>query len=151
MLVLVDIDPSADFSLPVIGVGGIALEGGRLLLVKRSRPPYAGMWSLPGGKLDRGETLESALKREMKEETGLRIQVGGYAGLLESIFPDNSKSHYVILDYFVQVLGGTLEAADDAADAQWVDLEDIRSLPTTPMLVESLERFGILKPSPLSP
>lgn len=151
MLVLMDIDPSADFIHPVIGVGGIALEEGRLLLVKRSRPPYAGIWSLPGGKLDRGETIESALIREMREETGLQIEVGGYAGLLESIFPDNSKSHYVILDYYVHVLGGTLKAADDAADARWFELEEIRTIPTTPMLVESLERFGILEASPRLP
>lgn len=147
MLVLMDKNPLEVFQHPVIGVGGIAIEEGRLLMVQRVRPPYAGMWSLPGGKLDLGETLESALIREMREETGLDIAVSGYAGLLESIYPDNSNNHYVILDYFIKVLGGTLHPADDAADARWFELEEIPTIPTTPMLVESLERFGVLKPA----
>lgn len=144
MLLRVDIDPSQHFEHPVVGVGGIAMDKGRLLLIQRSRAPYAGMWSIPGGKLNRGETLEQALAREMREETGLDIEVTRYAGLLESIFPDGRDDHYVILDYFVEVLGGELKAADDAADARWFELDMVRTLTTTPMLVESLERFGVL-------
>ncbi len=144
MLLLMDVDPTTRLDQPVVGVGGIAIEGTRLLLIQRSRPPFAGRWSLPGGKLHSGETLEQALRREMREETGLDVEVTGYAGILESIFPEGSPNHYIILDYYVKVLGGEMEAADDASDARWLDLSAIRDISTTPRLIESLENFGVL-------
>jgi 8-oxo-dGTP diphosphatase len=111
---------------PVVGVGAIVLDRGRVLLVERGNPPLAGYWSLPGGVLEVGETLEEAVRREVLEETGLVVEPAGVVEVFERIVRDpqgRPEYHYVLVDYLCRVKGGTLAAATDAAQAEWVPRE----------------------------
>jgi 8-oxo-dGTP diphosphatase len=127
---------------PQIAVGAIVIREGKLLMVQRGRDPGAGLWSVPGGRVQAGEYLSDALKREVLEETGLEIDVGGLIGLLEVLGPP----HYVILDFGAHVIGESTEPqpADDASDARWVPIEEIEKLDCTPRFVESLRGWGVL-------
>jgi mutator protein MutT len=129
---------------PRVGLGAVVVRDGNILLIRRGRPPYAGLWSLPGGKLNMGETIAEALRREVSEETGLLIEVGDLAGIVESIDPEG-RFHFVILDYFATVRGGRLMAGDDASDARWVSLQDLSDLSSTPKLLYYLHRFGVIQ------
>lgn len=132
-----------DPSHPHIGVGGIAIRDGSILLVMRGRAPYKAHWSIPGGVLMKGETLREAVCRELLEETGLRVAVKGLAGILEAIGSEDGV-HYVIIDYFVDVIGGELAPADDALEAAWIKLDEVARLKVTPQLISSLTEFGVL-------
>jgi ADP-ribose pyrophosphatase YjhB (NUDIX family) len=110
------------------------MDSDRLLLVRRGSPPQAGRWSLPGGRVERGETLADALEREVREETGLETRCGRFVGWVERIGP---RHHFVILDFAVAVRGGTLHAGGDADEVAWVAREDLTELP----LVDGLEGF----------
>ena len=125
----------------LLGVSGIALDSGRLLLARRGRGAYAGFWSLPGGRVEPLEPHKSALVREFCEETGLEVAVGRLAGVTEAIDP-RGDWHYVIVSYFVDVLGGQLRAGDDAAEVGWLDRRDLSGLELTPGLEGHLEKFG---------
>ncbi len=121
---------------PTVAVGGIVFDDeGRVLLIRRARPPHAGRWSIPGGKVGTGETLAAAVARELREETGLEVEVGPLALWLERIVPG---FHYVILDFLAREVGGTLRAGDDATDARWVDDAGLPGLDTTPGLAEAV-------------
>ena len=118
-------------SQPVVGVGAVIIKDGKILLVKRGNEPNKYMWSIPGGIVKVGETLAEALKREVAEEVGLEIEVGDVACVSEEIFRDEDNKirfHYVIIDFFAEVVGGELKADSDALDAGWVPLDDIYSL-----------------------
>lgn len=128
---------------PEVAVGAVALEENSILLIRRSQPPSVGMWSLPGGRVALDETMADAVRREVQEETGLLVDVGDIAGVVERTYPDEGF-HYVIVDYFVTVTGGDLRPGADAAEARWVDLQQIEALPLVPRLVEALKDFGIL-------
>lgn len=128
---------------PSVGVGAVALTGGRILLVRRGKPPYEGRWTLPGGTLDFGEALQEALRREVLEETGLDARVGELAGIVEAIDPSGGY-HFVILDYFVEVPPNEPVPGDDVTEAKWVPLPEVAGLEVTPRLIESLKRFGVL-------
>ncbi len=129
---------------PVIPcVGGIVKdERGRLLLIKRGHEPGAGLWSLPGGRIEPGETDAEALVREMHEETGLHVEPGPLVGQVQR--PGLNGAVIDIRDYAATIAGGTLRAGDDAADARWVDIGDLGSLPTTDGLIEALTDWGVL-------
>ena len=127
----------------MVGLSALVLRGDEILMVQRGRSPHAGAWSLPGGKLMWGETIEGGLRREIFEETGLIVEVGSLAGVVESIDPLGSY-HYVILDYFAQVSGGELRHGDDTSDARWVHLEDVAAMETTPGPVGYLDDLGLL-------
>jgi 8-oxo-dGTP diphosphatase len=128
--------PDAPGPSPVVAVGGVAVLGGALLLVQRASPPQAGRWSIPGGHVERGERLASAVEREVWEETGLRVQCGSLLGWAERMGPDY---HFVILDFSVEVSPDSAEpvAGSDAAAVAWVALADVPGLP----LVEGIEAF----------
>ena len=106
-------------------------ESGRVLLVKRRYEPLAGQWSLPGGALEVGETLEAGVAREIAEETGLVVDVGPAVEVFDRILVDESggvRYHFVLVDYLCGVAGGALQAGSDVDDARFVDPADVASL-----------------------
>jgi 8-oxo-dGTP diphosphatase len=126
-------------------VGAIVKDGkGRLLLIKRGHEPSAGLWSLPGGRIEPGETDAEALVREMREETGLEVEAGPLIGAVRR--PAQDDDALDIRDYAATVTGGMLCPGDDAADARWVDVVELSSLATTDGLVEALTAWGVLNP-----
>ena len=113
---------------PILGVGGVVLNGKHVLLVKRGHEPLKGRWSVPGGVLEVGETLEVAVAREVLEETGIDVEVGSLIEVVERIGRDEAgrvEYHYVIVDYLCAVRGGTLAPASDADAAEWVGVDDL--------------------------
>jgi 8-oxo-dGTP diphosphatase len=107
---------------PLVGVGCVLWRGDEVLLVRRSKPPLAGAWSLPGGAQRLGETVREAALRELKEETGLDAEILGLVDVVDGIFPDAGgtvRNHYTLIDFAARPTGGHLAAADDAAEARW--------------------------------
>ena len=111
-------------------------------VIRRGRPPGEGLWSLPGGRVETGESDADAVVRELAEETGLRVEPGVLAGSVDR--PGPGGVTYDIRDYAATVTGGTLCAGDDASDARWASPEELRALPTTPGLLEALDEWGVL-------
>ena len=114
---------------------------GRLLMIKRGHEPGAGLWSIPGGRIESGETDAEALVREMLEETGLAVEVGPLIGSVRR--PGLDGAVIDIRDYAATVAGGTLRPGDDAADARWVEAADLDSLEITEGLIEALTDWGV--------
>ena len=114
---------------PVVGVGAVVFDdSGRVLLVKRRHEPLAGQWSLPGGKLELGETLEAGTAREIREETGLDVDVGPAVEVFDRILLDDEgavRYHFVLVDYLCQHRGGTPRASSDVEDVAWAGPEDL--------------------------
>jgi ADP-ribose pyrophosphatase YjhB (NUDIX family) len=124
-------------------VGAVVTDGqGRLLMIKRGHEPGAGLWSIPGGRIEPGETDAEALVREMSEETGLVVEVGPLIGRVRR--PGLDGAVIDIRDYAATVTGGTLRPGDDAADARWVEAADLDSLKITEGLIEALTDWGVL-------
>ena len=124
-------------------VGAIIKDDlGRLLLIKRGHAPGAGLWSLPGGRIEPGETDAEALVREIREETGLAVEAGHLLGTVRR--PARDGDVFDIRDYTATVTGGRLQPGDDAADARWVDAIEMESLPITEGLTETLTSWAVL-------
>lgn len=124
-------------------VGAVVKDGGgRLLLIKRGHEPGKGLWSLPGGRIESGETDAEALVREMLEETGLTVEPGRLLGRVRR--PGMAGDVIDIRDYAATVTGGTLRAGDDAADARWVGAEELGALAVTDGLVDVLTEWGVI-------
>lgn len=127
---------------PELSVGAVAVEGERLLMVRRGRGAAQGRWSLPGGRVEGGETLAEAVVREVAEETGLGVVCEGLVGWAE-IF--DGPAHHVVMDFAVTVVDANDPVAgDDAAEAAWVDLAEVTDLYLTDGLAEFLAEHGIL-------
>ena len=127
---------------PVRGVGGVVHDArGRLLVVRRGRPPYLDHWSIPGGRVEPGEDDAAAVVRELAEETGLVVRAGELLGVVELGAPG---AEIVVHDYRCELVGGTLAAGDDASAAAWVTAAELRALPTTPRLLPLLTAWGVL-------
>jgi 8-oxo-dGTP diphosphatase len=127
---------------PELCVGAILIDDDRILLIRRGHGPAAGEWSVPGGRVEWGETLAEAVVRELREETGVGGVCGELVGWVERI---NDAFHHVILDFRVVALDPTEPVAgDDAAEAAWVSLADVSSLRLVEGLAEFLHDNGIL-------
>lgn len=109
---------------PVAAVGVICLRGDEVLLIRRGQPPRLGEWSLPGGRVEPGETLRGAALRELSEETGVRAELGALVDVVDGIFPESGR-HYVLIDFVARWQSGEPEAGDDAADARFWPLDGI--------------------------
>ncbi len=134
---------------PVVGVGAVVVQDGRVLLIRRAKEPLRGRWTLPGGTVELGETLEQALVREVREETGLDIRPRERIAVVDQIHRAGGVvgHHFVIVDYLCDRLSGTPRAASDAeavAMVAPVELGDYR-LPEKALevVMEGLRRLGI--------
>ena len=124
---------------PFLAVSAAIVRAGQVLLVRRARPPAAGLFSLPGGVVELGETLEEAVVREVREETGLTIEPVGLAGFRETIVRDGDariERHFVILPFAARWRAGEVELNEELSEARWLEPAGIAELPTTPGLGE---------------
>jgi 8-oxo-dGTP diphosphatase len=136
----------------MVGVGGVVIEGGRTLLIRRASPPLQGEWSIPGGLLEVGETLEQGVARELAEETGLAVHVVELIEVFERIFPappnvdgtpadaTRPQYHFVILDYLCEIRGGTLSAGSDAQEFAWAREEELAKFGLTVAVTRVLRK-----------
>ena len=124
---------------PEVCVGAVVIHDDQILLVRRGRGPGIGLWSIPGGRVERGERMVDAVAREVREETGLRVEAGRWLGHVERIGPDH---HFVIHDFLAAVADGAspteIHPGDDATDVRW---EDLQALPALDELVPGLLSF----------
>ncbi|HEX6256710.1 MAG TPA: NUDIX domain-containing protein [Euzebyales bacterium] len=125
---------------PEVAVGAVCVRDGRLLVVRRGRGVATGLWSLPGGRVEAGETLTDAVRRELREETGLTVAVGALCGIAERI---SEQTHYVIVDFWATAEGAAV-AGDDAADVAWVDRDGLSALALVDGLWDFLADHGVL-------
>ena len=128
---------------PLVGVGAVIVCNGRILLEKRKGEPGKGKWSIPGGLVELGERAEQTVIREVREETNLEVESPELIDVVDSITFDEGgriKYHFVIIDYFVKLKGGTVKAADDAAELKWVPFNEVEKYDLTRTFREFFER-----------
>ncbi|HJP13309.1 MAG: NUDIX hydrolase [Nitrospinota bacterium] len=116
---------------PIVGVGAIIFSEGEVLMARRGKAPGVGNWSVPGGALELGETLEEACKREVLEETGLAVEIVSRCAVLDRITRDNwdrVQYHYVLVDFACRPLEGSLQPGSDITEARWVPLEELENI-----------------------
>ena len=126
---------------PIVGVGAIIFDCDRVLLIQRGHAPMQGEWSLPGGALEVGETLQEGVKREVLEETGLIVEPAAIVEVFDRIAHDEAgrvQFHYVLVDFLCRIAGGTAVCASDAVDLRWVKCDELG-------IVASFTRDVILK------
>lgn len=111
-----------------------------ILLIKRGKAPHFGRWMVPGGALEWGETLEQAAIREVREETGIEIEIEGFVEIVEARAPEPEGYHFVIMDYAAHARSGTLRAGSDALEAIWVSLPSLAEYDPTPELLRVIEK-----------
>jgi 8-oxo-dGTP diphosphatase len=130
----------------MVGVGAIIIRRGRILMAQRGKEPLKGWWSLPGGALETGELLADAVRREVREETGLEIEPVGVFEIFERIMRDGAGTpeyHYVLIDYVCRVTGGELRAGDDVCRVEWVPRRGLAGMQITEGTLAVIERaFG---------
>jgi len=129
-------------SIPVVCVGVVCIESGMVLLVKRAGEPNKGYWSIPGGRVEFGETLREAALREIREETGLSVRLGRLIEAVDIIGKDDAghvKYHYVVIDYEGYIEGGELRAGGDAEEVRWIPLERLRDYQVTNSTISLIE------------
>jgi 8-oxo-dGTP diphosphatase len=130
---------------PLTSCHVLVREGNRILLVQRARPPFQGYWSLPGGGLELGETVEQGAIREVREETGLEVELTRFLGFRNAIERDSDERvrwHYTIFYFDGQVVGGSLCPGDDAAGVKWVSLPEVKQHQITDTVEACLQWLG---------
>jgi 8-oxo-dGTP diphosphatase len=128
---------------PYVGIGGIIVHEGRVVLVKRRFEPLAGQWSIPGGAVETGETLDACLIREMAEETGFLVEVGPVVEVLDRIIHDEGGRvlyHFVLIDYLCWPVGGELRAGSDVAEAVLAEPSELAQFQLTEKALSVIER-----------
>lgn len=117
---------------PLVGVGAVIVDQGRVVVIKRGSAPLLGEWSIPGGMLELGETARQAVEREALEETSLGVESTELLGVFDRIVRDEGgkvRFHYLLVDFLCRPVSGTLCAGHDAAEAHWMTLEEVRNIP----------------------
>ena len=135
---------------PVVGVGGVMIENGRALLIRRGSEPLLGQWSIPGGTLELGESLQQGVARELLEETGIEVRVLDLIEVFDRIYPDPAvvaqaagvrpKFHYVIVDYLCERISGEPRAASDVTDVAYATEDELERFGITPTATRVLRR-----------
>jgi 8-oxo-dGTP diphosphatase len=129
-------------------VGAVIFRGEEVLLVRRGHEPAKGSWSLPGGLVEVGESLEAAILREVQEETGLIVKVLGITAVLERIYRDDADKvpyHYVLVDFACEYVSGLVTPASDADAARFISLDGLKDLPTPSFTAQVIQRARIQK------
>ncbi|RZN56222.1 MAG: hypothetical protein DSO09_06190 [Candidatus Methanomethylicota archaeon] len=129
---------------PLIGAGILAIENGKVLLIKRGNEPNKGLWSIPGGLVKLGESPEEAAIREFKEETGLNAIIEKLLGIFNIVIKDNEgkiKYHYIVVDYLGKVVGGELKPGSDVLDAKWFDISELKNIQTSSTVIKAIEKI----------
>ena len=119
---------------PIIGVGAIIIKDDKILLEKRKNEPGKGKWSIPGGLVELGESVEQTVIREVREETGLEVEKPEHIDVVDNVIRDENgeiKYHFVIIDYFVKLKGGTMKAMSDAEELRWVTFDEVEKYDLT--------------------
>jgi len=130
--------------LPQVAVGAIVFKDNKVLLVLRANPPSEKMWSVPGGRVELGETLQEAAEREIKEETGITIRAKEPVFTFEVIDRDAAgrvRFHYVIIDLAADYVSGEPYAGNDAVDTNWISAEDLKGLAVSPTTLKVLKQL----------
>lgn len=128
---------------PLVGVGATVFRNDQVLLIRRGNPPLYGDWSLPGGRVEEGEDLKKALRREVREECSIDIKVGDLITEFEYIERDEEervKYHYVVFDFKARYVSGKLVRASDALEVRWVPLEQLKEFDLTDKVREVIEK-----------
>ena len=134
---------------PVVGVGAVVLNRQSIVLVRRRFEPLAGQWSLPGGVLELGETLQTGVAREVREETGLEVDVGPVIDVFDRIVRDEQaqvRYHYVLIDFLCRATGGRLEPGSDVSEAVLVDPSHVRVYALTAQAIDVITRGVTMRP-----
>ncbi|HEX9975951.1 MAG TPA: NUDIX hydrolase [Dehalococcoidales bacterium] len=129
--------------LPMVGVSAVVLKEGRMLLVKRSKEPSKGKWSIPGGRLELGEAINEAAKREVLEECSIEIEIERVLEVTDNIMRDEegrTRYHFVLIDLLARYTGGEARAQSDAEECRWVTTEELAGLDMNPQLCAVLMR-----------
>jgi 8-oxo-dGTP diphosphatase len=129
---------------PLVGVGALIFRRDRILLAQRGKEPLKGWWSLPGGALEAGETLKDAVRREVREETGLEVEPEDVYEVFERITRDSEgrvEYHFVLVDYVCRVAGGSLQPGDDVDAVEWVRRRDLGGLQITEGTLDMIEKM----------
>ena len=131
---------------PIIGVGAVIICNGKILLERRKNEPGKGKWSIPGGLVELGESAEETVIREVMEETGLEVEAPMLIDVVHNVTMDENgkvEYHFVIVDYFVKLKGGVLEASSDAAELEWVQLSAVENYDLTESIREFFSRNSV--------
>ncbi|RLF08857.1 MAG: hypothetical protein DRJ62_07785 [Thermoprotei archaeon] len=141
--------PSREYpSSPLVGVGVLVRNGGKVLLVKRRFEPDKGLWALPGGLVKLGEKVRDAAVREIEEETGIKIRIKRLIDVVDKIVLDDSgsvKYHFVIVDFEGEPIDGELRADPEVEDARWVEVDELSKMPLSETTRDLLARAGVLR------
>jgi 8-oxo-dGTP diphosphatase len=133
---------------PLVGVGAAVMKGDMLLLIKRAKEPGKGLWSIPGGLVELGESVRETARRETMEETGIEVEVGELLGVFDSPTYDEKgrlRFHYILIDFSARPVGGSLKGSSEIQDLKWVRTDEIKQYELTSVLGKLLEKMGLAK------